>query len=79
MLDEATSSIDTETEHAITEALASLAGETTIVTIAHRLSTVRKADQVVYLEAGRIISVGAFEEVRLEVPQFERQAQLAGL
>lgn len=79
VLDEATSSIDTETEHAITEALASLAGETTIVTIAHRLSTVRKADQVVYLEAGRIISVGAFEEVRLEVPQFERQAQLAGL
>jgi len=79
VLDEATSSIDTETEHAITEALTSLAGETTIVTIAHRLSTVRRADQVVYLEAGRIISVGAFEEVRLEVPQFERQAQLAGL
>jgi len=79
VLDEATSSIDTETEHAITEALASLAGETTIVTIAHRLSTVRKADQVVYLESGRVISVGAFEEVRLEVPHFERQAQLAGL
>jgi ABC-type multidrug transport system fused ATPase/permease subunit len=79
VLDEATSSIDTETEHAITEALTSLAGETTIVTIAHRLSTVRRADQVVYLEAGRIISVGAFDEVRLEVPQFERQAQLAGL
>jgi ABC-type multidrug transport system fused ATPase/permease subunit len=79
VLDEATSSIDTETEHAITEALTSLAGETTIVTIAHRLSTVRKADQVVYLESGRVVSVGAFEEVRLEVPQFERQAQLAGL
>jgi ABC-type multidrug transport system fused ATPase/permease subunit len=79
VLDEATSSIDTETEHAITEALTSLAGETTIVTIAHRLSTVRRADQVVYLESGRVISVGAFEEVRLEVPQFERQAQLAGL
>jgi ABC-type multidrug transport system fused ATPase/permease subunit len=79
VLDEATSSIDTETEHAITEALNSLAGDTTIVTIAHRLSTVRRADQVVYLEAGRVISIGAFEQVRLEVPQFERQAQLAGL
>jgi ABC-type multidrug transport system fused ATPase/permease subunit len=79
VLDEATSSIDTETEHAITEALNSLAGDTTIVTIAHRLSTVRRADQVVYLEAGRVISTGAFEQVRLEVPQFERQAQLAGL
>jgi ABC-type multidrug transport system fused ATPase/permease subunit len=79
VLDEATSSIDTETEHAITEALNSLARDTTIVTIAHRLSTVRRADQVVYLEAGRVISIGAFEQVRLEVPQFERQAQLAGL
>ncbi len=79
VLDEATSSIDTETEHAITSALQSLAGETTLVTIAHRLSTVRQADQVVYMEDGRIVSLGKFEEVRLEVPQFERQAQLAGL
>jgi ATP-binding cassette subfamily C protein len=49
------------------------------VTIAHRLSTVRNADQVVYLENGKILFKGSFEEVRSNVPDFDHQAQLMGL
>jgi ABC-type multidrug transport system fused ATPase/permease subunit len=47
--------------------------------IAHRLSTVREADRVVYLENGRVLAIGTFEEVRKSVPEFDRQAFLMGL
>jgi ABC-type multidrug transport system fused ATPase/permease subunit len=47
--------------------------------IAHRLSTVRNADIVVYLSEGRVIAMGSFDEVRRAVPDFDRQAQLMGL
>jgi ABC-type multidrug transport system fused ATPase/permease subunit len=47
--------------------------------IAHRLSTIRDADIVVYLAEGKIIAKGTFEEVRNQVPDFERQAKLMGL
>ena len=47
--------------------------------IAHRLSLVRKADQIIYLENGRVISQGTFEEVRASVPEFDLQARLMGL
>jgi ABC-type multidrug transport system fused ATPase/permease subunit len=47
--------------------------------IAHRLSTVRNADKVVYMESGNILAVGSFDEVRSKVPGFDRQAQLMGL
>ena len=47
--------------------------------IAHRLSTVRNADIVVYLSEGKILATGTFEEVRDVVPDFDRQAKLMGL
>jgi ABC-type multidrug transport system fused ATPase/permease subunit len=47
--------------------------------IAHRLSTVRNADLLVYLDAGRVVATGSFEDVRKAVPNFERQAKLMGL
>jgi hypothetical protein len=47
--------------------------------IAHRLSSVRHADIVLYLEAGEILASGTFEEVRNTVPNFDKQAQLMGL
>ncbi len=47
--------------------------------IAHRLSTVRNADLVVYMDSGLIKSIGTFEEVRAAVPDFDRQAKLMGL
>jgi ABC-type multidrug transport system fused ATPase/permease subunit len=79
VLDEATSSLDGETETNISEAINQMRGSTTIVMIAHRLSTVRSADLVVYLAEGKIVAIGTFEEVRRIVPDFNRQASLMGL
>ena len=79
VLDEATSALDAETERAIAETIASLSGEVTTVTVAHRLATIREADIVAYLEGGCLIAQGTFEQVRAAVPGFERQAQLLGL
>jgi ABC-type multidrug transport system fused ATPase/permease subunit len=76
VLDEATSSLDGQTESDISEAIRSLHGQVTVVLIAHRLSTVRAVDQVLYLSQGRILARGSFEEVRNAVPEFEKQAQL---
>lgn len=79
VLDEATSALDGETESNIAEGVQSLKGEVTVVMIAHRLSSVRNADKVIYLHEGRVESVGTFEEVRAYVPDFDRQASLMGL
>jgi ABC-type multidrug transport system fused ATPase/permease subunit len=79
VLDEATSALDAETERAITETLDSLAGDVTLILIAHRLATVRHCDQVIHLSSGKITGRGSFEEVRVQVPEFNRQAELLGL
>jgi len=79
VLDEATSSLDGETEASISDAIHELRGSTTVVLIAHRLSTVRDADIVVYLADGKIKTMGTFDEVRRAVPDFDRQAKLMGL
>jgi ABC-type multidrug transport system fused ATPase/permease subunit len=79
VLDEATSSLDGETEANISDAIQAMRGTVTVVMIAHRLATVRNADVLVYLEDGKIRSVGTFEEIRSQVPDFDRQAQLMGL
>ena len=79
VLDEATSSLDGETEASISEAIYALRGSTTVVFIAHRLSTVRNADIVIYLSEGKVIASGTFEEVRDTVPDFDRQAKSMGL
>jgi ABC-type multidrug transport system fused ATPase/permease subunit len=79
VLDEATSSLDGETEANVSAAIRTLKGDVTVILIAHRLSTVREADQVVYLEEGKILATGTFEEVRAAVPNFDRQASLMGL
>jgi ABC-type multidrug transport system fused ATPase/permease subunit len=79
VLDEATSSLDGESEAAITESFLRLPGDTTVITIAHRLSTVRTADIVLYMSEGAIKASGTFEEVRLAVKDFDSQARLMGL
>lgn len=79
VLDEATSSLDGETEASISEAIHALRGYTTVVIIAHRLSTVRNADTVVYLSNGEVLATGTFDEVRKAVPNFDNQAKIMGL
>jgi ABC-type bacteriocin/lantibiotic exporter with double-glycine peptidase domain len=79
VMDEATSSLDGESESAITSAITSLGKGITTITIAHRLSTVIHANQIVYMSEGKILSIGTFEEVRQAIPDFDKQARLLGL
>jgi ABC-type multidrug transport system fused ATPase/permease subunit len=66
VLDEATSALDNETEKLVSEAIRSLAGTKTLITIAHRLSTVEHCDRVYLLEKGRVVKSGSYQEVVLE-------------
>jgi ABC-type multidrug transport system fused ATPase/permease subunit len=79
ILDEATSSLDGQAESEITEAINSIKFSTSVLMIAHRLSTVREADTVLYFESGRVIAQGSFDEVRNQVSDFDQQAKLLGL
>lgn len=79
VLDEATSALDGESESIISNTITGLRGQVTVLMIAHRLSTVRNADLVVYLDGGRVKAQGTFQEVRSQVPDFDRQAKLMGL
>jgi ABC-type multidrug transport system fused ATPase/permease subunit len=63
VLDEATSSLDTETEHGVMQAVQALQGDKTVVIVAHRLSTVEYCDRLYRLDAGRIVDEGTFDEV----------------
>ncbi|MEZ0069372.1 ATP-binding cassette subfamily B protein [Streptacidiphilus sp. MAP12-20] len=63
VLDEATSALDTQTEQAVQQALDALSAGRTTITIAHRLSTVRDADQIVVLDAGQVAERGTHEEL----------------
>lgn len=76
LLDEATSSLDNETEAEITKALRDLHGEVTIVVVAHRLSTVRNADKIVFLRDGVIAGEGTFAEVQAQSREFARLVEL---
>ena len=79
VLDEATSALDAETEKNITEAIHGLHGQVTVVIIAHRISTITDADEIIYIDEGRVRARGTFMEVRSLVPDFENQAKLMGL
>ena len=79
ILDEATSSLDSQTELDISEAILNLGGETTVIIIAHRLSTVKKVKTIAYMDNGEIKAIGSFEQVRNSVKDFNIQAKLLGI
>jgi ATP-binding cassette, subfamily B, bacterial PglK len=79
ILDEATSALDPETENQISLAISAFSKKATVVSIAHRLATVRAADYVLYLENGKCQAFGTFQEVRDGSPDFATHAKLLGL
>ena len=76
ILDEATSSLDSESESLVQIALANLMTDRTTVVIAHRLSTVRRATRIAVLESGRITAIGSHEELLQISPTYQRLYQL---
>lgn len=77
VLDEATSALDVETEHEVNRVLNALAGQRTIIVIAHRLSTVRNCDKIVFLSQGRIAGMGTFDELQQSNADFARMVRLS--
>ncbi len=79
VLDEATSALDNETERRLTETIDDLKGSMTIVIVAHRLSTVRHCDALIFMSEGRVESVGTFEEVAESNAEFAHLVRLGSL
>ena len=80
LLDEATSALDTVSEQLVKDALDGLRGQRTLVVVAHRLSTVREADEIVVLEQGRVVQQGTHEVLSVQAGVYQRllQGQFAG-
>jgi ATP-binding cassette, subfamily B, bacterial PglK len=80
VLDEATSALDSETESRIMERLEAMGRALTILTVSHRLSTLKHCDRIYFLRDGRIAAVGTFDELNASEPEFAQlvaRAQLA--
>jgi ABC-type multidrug transport system fused ATPase/permease subunit len=79
IFDEATSALDADTENRVAESILKLTGECTVIFIAHRLSVVRSADMIYYIDKGRIVNQGTFEELRSINADFNNQANFMGI
>lgn len=79
VLDEATSALDNETERRITRMINELKGELTVVVVAHRLSTVKNVDRVVFLEGGKVADSGTFTELQQRNATFAHLVKLGDL
>ena len=79
IFDEATSALDAETENRVSESILKLTGECTVIFIAHRLSVVRSAHMIYYIDKGRIVNQGTFEELRSINADFNNQANFMGI
>src|SRR5574344_108077 len=79
LLDEATSSLDVVCENEITEVLSKVGQNKTIIAIAHRLSTLKSCNKLVYLKDGRIVDIGTFEELSKNYPDFDKLVKLSAI
>lgn len=79
VLDEATSALDNETEYEITRVIENLRGDVTVIVIAHRLSTVKNADEILFFADGKLKSRGTMESLRVSDPDFTRLVELGAL
>ncbi len=78
VLDEATASVDVETERQIQEAINNISGSRTIIAIAHRLSTIRNADMILVIENGHIVEQGTHEELVALGGTYARMSRIQG-
>jgi subfamily B ATP-binding cassette protein MsbA len=76
ILDEATSALDSETEKSIQDSIDALKGKYTILLVAHRLSTIKNADQIVFMKKGKIENVGTFQDLLEQREDFKRMVEL---
>ena len=76
VFDEATSALDSEAENEISQAIQGLAQEKTLIIIAHRLSTVRMCEKLIFLNRGRITDIGTFDELMEKNSDFQRMVEL---
>jgi ATP-binding cassette, subfamily B, bacterial PglK len=79
ILDEATSALDNETERRISQTITDLHGDITILIVAHRLSTVRSCDQIVFMKAGRVAATGTFASLQAKNADFATLVHLGSL
>jgi ATP-binding cassette subfamily C protein len=76
VFDESTSSLDSTSENEIMKLLLSFKGKKTMIFVAHRLSTIRTADRIIFLKEGKLVAEGNFETLQEMVPEFKRQVSL---
>ncbi|MFT4850885.1 MAG: ABC-type multidrug transport system fused ATPase/permease subunit [Sediminicola sp.] len=76
IMDEATSALDSETEYSIQNSIDALKGKYTILLVAHRLSTIKNADQIVFMKKGEIESIGTFQDLLEQREDFKRMVEL---
>ncbi len=79
ILDESTSSLDAQSEAKVSTAISNLGADVTVIIVAHRLSTVQSADRIFYIDKGKILAAGTFQDLRSKIPDFDKQAHLSGL
>jgi ATP-binding cassette subfamily C protein len=77
VMDEATSSLDTETELEITRAIEEMSRQKTIIIIAHRLSTVQNCDKLIFMKDGKIAGSGTFDELITTNSEFRKMTRYA--